>query len=306
MKKLLFSLFALSFFSRASVAEAKKSYVIPNASYYIFEGERSSLDNQVFNWVHNSDRATFYTATGDTIETIRFSKTIKSPTWNQEIKKYLEAYLDPRAPKPQPVKFVIRYFDGWPKVSSRYRIVFYDKHDNIIACDDYEARERAEQPALFYDKAVEPADLYSRFGELDLSIAFYEHRKNNFKHDLYCRQKGMSQHRFEKIIESYLQQSEKTLMVPNILCAHGDSALAREYFEILADWYAYLAEYGYVARYDFEVALSNIIKQIKIKWQPADFDAALEAQKTGALLKQKALLYKKSLSLIGKVGRFFA
>ena len=104
--------------------------VIPNSSYMIYEGQYGIISG-----VPNTSRnVTFYTCNGDPIATeehyFRF--------------RLMSRKLDPAAPKPQPIKYEIKYWpavscpDGMKKGVPGDFILFYDKNGNQIKSYRYD------------------------------------------------------------------------------------------------------------------------------------------------------------------------
>ena len=109
-----FTLICISLFSQSHMYSSEQ-LIVPGSSYYTIEDQdNSDSEYRVAN---------YYTATGDFI--VKAHALI-----NKEFEK-----LDPKADKPQPTTFAIRYF---PQKNLQlyngylYRVVFFDKHGNKI------------------------------------------------------------------------------------------------------------------------------------------------------------------------------
>jgi hypothetical protein len=307
MKKMLLSLLILSSFSAMFAVEVDRT-VIPNASYYIYEGAPDIIAG-VIPCAHKY--AHFYTATGDLLQTVEHNLCA------------MKAKLDPNAPKPQPVKYAVKY---WPAFSLGVGkgtkgmpgefIVFYDKHGNQI--DSYRYDKEAQKVFLYEDGKIKLSAI-SELKNLDLSVACdatpYEDLRNDFKHQLYLRQKGlMSEERYKRFIEVYLQEAEKTLVVPSHLrgmYGYDDSFLPimKEYFDALADYnvdhfLSLVSIRIQKGANPYRVKLYNVIKKLKVQWQ-FPVDPKVEMQQIDDLLTKANQHYYKKLKFIRKAQLFF-
>jgi hypothetical protein len=123
MNKFLTMLVCISVYGALNAAEA--SPVIPNASYYVFEGNKGISHRE-----HGS-LVNFYTFDGELLETINVEK------YNANFGfAFLKNKVDPNAPKPQPTKFKIVYWYYGKGVPGDWT-VFFDKNGNIIQAGRY-------------------------------------------------------------------------------------------------------------------------------------------------------------------------
>ncbi len=128
MKKIIFTLLLCPLFTSA-MEQGNLDDIIPEASYYVYEGAENDIVAPGSSIPGSSTYATFYNATGDELETI---------TKEQCDFFKLQNKLDSHAPKCQPATYAIKYWSafqlggGMTKGTPGYFIVFSDKNGNSI------------------------------------------------------------------------------------------------------------------------------------------------------------------------------
>lgn len=115
-KKLLIFIFSVIITWNFATAANKEERIDPiaHASYYVLTGK--------------GDSVVFYTYNGDQL-------------FESKEKQYIDnarKYLDPHAPKPQPIEYEIISRAILDMVTDSDRIKFYDKHDNVIDKNKYD------------------------------------------------------------------------------------------------------------------------------------------------------------------------
>jgi|GEM_PF-5033513 hypothetical protein len=161
MKKLITLIAAISLAVNADPAWPDD---IPGASYAIFEGGKAPSP-----FSRLPKNVTFYTFDGNPIITLAHPTAYRFgyPKVNPGLR------LDPSAPKPQPATYEIK---SASKIfySGKCTIIFYDKHDNVIA--GFECYKTNDTIAITFQKPdVQPG----RIGSLvTLSAPNFEGLKN--------------------------------------------------------------------------------------------------------------------------------
>lgn len=141
MKIFLYSNLIIAAAISAITPDNHDNTIIPNASYFVYDGEESSILNGMLPL--NSKGVTFYTACGDPIQKIEHHFRTSC----------MKEKLDPAAPKPQPTTYKIVYWSGcpvinlWPFFTATkgvpgYFIVFFDKNGNKIKSYRYNINKR--------------------------------------------------------------------------------------------------------------------------------------------------------------------
>ena len=121
---------------------------IPNASYAIDENsKRPSI-------MRESGNITFYSFDGNPIITV------DHPLAYHCYWKVNTLRLDPAAPKPQPVTYAIKLISKkfWSK---KCAIIFYDKHDNVIA--EFECYQKSNSLSIIFKDPTKKPGVIGEF-----------------------------------------------------------------------------------------------------------------------------------------------
>lgn len=151
--------------------EEATSPIIPGASYFIYVRTLHHEVHDIFGPGLTST-VIFYSATGDELEKVEEDTNFYE----------MQSRLDPNAPKPQPTRFAVKYFDGHVfnvkiivnktsrLVCPAYFIVFYDKHGNVIKYYDYDVKTKKTHIFLEGELCSKPLKSIHEIEELDTSI----------------------------------------------------------------------------------------------------------------------------------------
>jgi hypothetical protein len=160
--------FFLSVSTYSILNSAEVSPIIPNASYYVFDGDNNR--NVHSRW---STAASIYTFDGVFLEK-RNATTLEICARFQDL---LDSSLDPQAPKPQSTKYKIVY---WSAFDTKYYktqenpgnfLVFFDRRGNIITSVRYEGPDSATiEDVSSYPMINHSGELVASAQVLDLSI----------------------------------------------------------------------------------------------------------------------------------------
>jgi len=190
-------------------------------------------------------------------------------------------------------------------------IYFYDIHGNCI-CDGRYAQGKeltlisAGNPELL---TVSDFD----FSKAKDSLAYQELR-NDFKHQLFARQKGLMKEykKYEAFIEPYLVEAERCLKALQYCKQNARATKAKVYTANLLNYnvacFHHYAMPNKVTHGFLQLAqaeLMNVITQIQSEGQLENFDAQQELKNTAQLFRRANKSFYKKLPYRFRVAAFF-
>lgn len=143
---------------------ADKITPFKGASYKVIEGKKDSITGGI---PTDSKYATYFTYDGQEVGKL------DNPVQNMN---KLDQMLDPKAPKPQPTTYAIKYWPaiqlgfGMTKGAPGYFIVFSDKHGNTIESYRYDTNSQKISVYNQMQQTLEKVNSIAEIKDLDTTI----------------------------------------------------------------------------------------------------------------------------------------